>query len=86
MAEMAALNRMDRERFHYWLSQYQLEQQQTLPSLSIQQRSISAATDFTSTTDTANINTSSSYPYQGHRNDTQQFEPQQFLLGLSVQR
>jgi hypothetical protein len=78
---------MDRARFHYWLSQYQLEQQQSLPSLSIQQRSISAATEFTSPTDTANSNTnsSSSNQYQGHRNDTQQFEPQTILPGLSVQ-
>jgi hypothetical protein len=77
---------MDPDSAHYWLSQYQLEQQQALPSLSIQQRCISAATEFTSPTDIANSNTNSSDPYHGHRNDTQQFEPQQFLPGLSVQQ
>jgi hypothetical protein len=71
-----------------WLSQHQMEQQQTLPSLSIQQRSISAATEFTSPTDTASSNTSSSSSnqYQGHRNDIQPLQPQQFLPGLSVQQ
>jgi hypothetical protein len=69
-----------------WLSQHQMEQQQTFSSLSLQQRSISAATEFTSPTDTANSNTNSSVPYQGHRNDIQPLQPQPFLPGLSVQQ
>jgi hypothetical protein len=80
---MAALNRMDPASSRYWLSQHHMEQQQTLPSLSIQQRFISAATEFTSPTDTANSNANSSNPNHGHRNDTQQFE-QQFLPGLCI--
>jgi hypothetical protein len=83
---MAPLNRMDPAGNPHGSSSYQLEQQQTLLHLSIEQRSISAATEFTSPTDTANSNTNSSDPYQGYRNDIQPFEPQQILTGLSVQR
>jgi hypothetical protein len=77
---------MDPTSYHYWLSQYQLEEQQALPSLSIQQRFISAAIEFTSCTGIANSNTNNSDPNHGHRNDTQRFEQQQLLPGLSGQQ
>jgi hypothetical protein len=83
---MAPLNRMDPARNRHCSRSYQLDQQQSLSHLSIQQRSISAATEFTSPTDTANINTNRSNPYLCYRNDIQPFEPQQFLPGLSVQQ
>jgi hypothetical protein len=74
----AALSTMYLDRYLYYL-----EQQQSLTSLSVQERSTSAATEFTAPTDTANSNTSSSNQYQGHRIDIQ---PQQFLPGLSRQQ
>jgi hypothetical protein len=76
---------MERARYLYWISKYQLEQQ-SLSRLSVQERSMSATTDFTIPTDTANSNTSISNQYQGQQIDIQPFEPQQFLPGLSVQR
>jgi hypothetical protein len=45
--QMAALNKMNRDNYLYGTSSYQLEQQQTLPNLSIQERYICAATGFT---------------------------------------
>jgi hypothetical protein len=77
---------MERAGYLYRLFKYQLEQKQSLPRLSVQERSMSAATDFTIPTDNAIINTSSSNQYQGHRIDIQPFEPRQILPGLSVQR
>jgi hypothetical protein len=68
---MEALNRIYRASHHYWLTRYQLEQRQSLRNLSTQPISISAATRFTSHTNTANSNTSNN-PYQGHQLHQQQ--------------
>jgi hypothetical protein len=77
---------MYRASYLYWISKYQLEQQKPLRSLSIQERSMTAATEFTSPTDTAISNTKSSIQYQCHRIDILPFEPQIFLPGLSGQQ
>jgi hypothetical protein len=84
--QVAPLNRINSARNPYWSNSYLVDQEQTFSSLSFQQRSLSAATEFTNPSDTANSNTNSSDPNQGHRNDIQPFQPQQFLGGLSVQR
>jgi hypothetical protein len=83
---VAPLNRMYRASYLYWISKYQLQQQNPLSSLSIQERSMTATTEFTSPTDTAISNTNSSNQYQCHRIDILPFQPQIFLPGLSIQQ